>query len=124
MSAILQAENLSVLLSGREVVSGISLELHSGEVVGLIGPNGSGKSTCIGALAGLRKPAGGVIRLNGRSLGKIPPRERARTLSYLPQNPECHWPLSVRQVVALSSTTTAIPRPSSCSTSCWHTTKV
>lgn len=101
MSAILQAENLSVSLNGREVVSGFSLALHPGEVVGLIGPNGSGKSTCIGALAGLRQPTRGGVRLDGRPLARVAPRERARTLSYLPQNPECHWPLSVRQVVAL-----------------------
>jgi len=101
MSAILQADGLSVRLGGREVVSDVSLGINAGEVIGLIGPNGSGKSTCISALAGIRKPAQGEIRLDGRLLARVPPRLRARSLSYLPQNPECHWPLSVRQVVAL-----------------------
>lgn len=101
MSAILQAENLTVLLNGREVVSEVSFVLNPGEVVGLIGPNGSGKSTCISALAGLRRLATGHVTLDRRPLARVAPRERARMLSYLPQNPECHWPLSVRQVVAL-----------------------
>lgn len=101
MTAILQAEGLSVRLGGREVVADVSLELAPGEVVGLIGPNGSGKSTCISALAGIRRPSSGTIRLDGVLLDDVAPRVRARSVSYLPQNPECHWPLSVRQVVAL-----------------------
>lgn len=101
MSAILQASSLSVRLGGREAVAGVSFAVNSGEVVGLIGPNGSGKSTCIGALAGIRRPAGGSVLLDGVPLERVAPRARARSISYLPQNPECHWPLSVRQVVAL-----------------------
>lgn len=101
MSAILKAEALSVRLGEREVVSHVSFELAAGEVVGLVGPNGSGKSTCVSALAGIRKPATGRVTLDGTTLQKVAPRVRARSVSYLPQNPECHWPLSVRQVVAL-----------------------
>ena len=101
MSAILQAERLSVRLGGREVVSQVSFDIGSGEVVGLVGPNGSGKSTCVGALAGLKRPSSGAVRLEGSALDEVAVRRRARTISYLPQNPECHWPLSVRQVVAL-----------------------
>jgi iron complex transport system ATP-binding protein len=101
MSAILQTNQLTVRLGGREVVAGVSLDVNAGEVVGLIGPNGSGKSTCISALAGIRRPAGGDVLLDGVPLDRVAPRVRARSISYLPQNPECHWPLSVRQVVAL-----------------------
>ena len=101
MSTILQAQELSVRLGGREVVCSVSFELTPGEVVGLIGPNGSGKSTCVSALAGIRRPSSGVVKLDGTLLERVALRARARSVSYLPQNPECHWPLSVRQVVAL-----------------------
>jgi iron complex transport system ATP-binding protein len=101
MSAIVQANGLSVRLGGREVVADVSFSVNAGEVVGLIGPNGSGKSTCISALAGIRKPSSGGVTLDGEALERVAPRVRARSVSYLPQNPECHWPLSVRQVVAL-----------------------
>jgi iron complex transport system ATP-binding protein len=101
MSAIIEARGLSVRLGGREVVSAVSFGISAGEVVGLIGPNGSGKSTCIGARAGIRRPTAGTLSLIGVPLDRVAPRVRARSISNLPQNPECHWPLSVRQVVAL-----------------------
>lgn len=99
--SLLAAENLSVRRGPRTVVAGVSLHLAAGEVVGLIGANGSGKSTCLSALAGLLPPAGGGVTLTGQPLTGLPPEARARQLGYLPQNPECHWPLSVRQVVTL-----------------------
>jgi branched-chain amino acid transport system ATP-binding protein len=46
----------------------LSLHIHKGEMVAVIGANGAGKSTLLGALAGLYKPAGGRILLNGRSV--------------------------------------------------------
>jgi len=98
---VLSAENLTALRDRREAVQGVSLTVAAGEVVGLIGPNGSGKSTSLQVLAGLHPAARGEVKLDGRVLSSLTPTERARHLAYLPQNPQCHWPLSVRQVVAL-----------------------
>ena len=47
------------------VLDGISLDVKSGEILGLIGPSGSGKSTILRVLVGLLKPSGGLIRLDG-----------------------------------------------------------
>ena len=77
------------------------LALAKGEVVGLIGANGSGKSTLLRALAGLLPAESGTVLLGGKPLSDIPLREVARTLAYLPQAPECHWPLTADRVVAL-----------------------
>ncbi|MDR1788861.1 MAG: ABC transporter ATP-binding protein [Opitutaceae bacterium] len=98
---MLEARGVSVRRGEREVVRGVSLSVAGGEVAGLIGPNGSGKSTLLSALAGLRRLAGGEVLLEGRGVGGMPVAERARRLAYLPQNPECHWPLDTAQVVAL-----------------------
>ena len=49
-----------------EAVSGISFDIHAGEIVGYIGPNGAGKSTTIKMMTGILKPTSGVIEVNGR----------------------------------------------------------
>ncbi len=66
----------------------------------LVGPNGAGKTTLLRALAGLL-PAKGIIRVGGRDAASLSIRERARLFAYLPQGYVVHWPLPVRDVVAL-----------------------
>ena len=51
-----------------EALSGASLTLRAGELVGLLGPNGAGKTTMINAIAGRVKLAAGAVRLFGRTL--------------------------------------------------------
>jgi len=110
---ILQADNVSVSLGGRPVVTGASLTLRTSEFAALVGPNGAGKTTLIRALAGLL-PADGRIAIDGRALGDLAPRERARRIAYLPQGNVFHWPLAVEDVVALGRGPHADPfsRPS------------
>jgi len=98
---MLEARQLSVALGGRRIVHPVDLSLGKGELVGLIGANGSGKSTLLRGLAGLLAAESGKVFLGGRPLQEIPLREVARMLAYLPQSPECHWPLTADRVVAL-----------------------
>ncbi|MEI6561781.1 MAG: ABC transporter ATP-binding protein [Verrucomicrobiota bacterium] len=98
---MLQAQQLSVTLGGRRIVHPLNLSLDKGELVGLIGANGSGKSTLLRALAGLLPVESGRIILDGKPLPELPPRAIAQTIAYLPQSPECHWPLTADRVVAL-----------------------
>jgi len=99
-NAFLTAHNLSVSLSGREVLHGVSLTLTRGHLVALVGPNGAGKTTLLRALAGL-VDSEGSISIGGDSLATLPLRERAKRFGYLPQGHLVHWPLPVRDVVAL-----------------------
>ena len=55
-------------------LSGVSLEVRRGELLGLLGPNGAGKTTLIRAVAGRVKPDAGAITLFGRPLGIDDPR--------------------------------------------------
>lgn len=50
---------------------------------------------------GLLDPSSGEVRLDGRSLAAMPPRERAREIGYLPQTPEIAWDVPVRRLVEL-----------------------
>ena len=63
------------------VASGLDCSLRSGEFVCLLGPNGAGKSTLIRTLAGMQKPLAGGLRLSGKAMCDIAPRERARAVS-------------------------------------------
>ena len=63
------------------VASGLECSLCGGEFVCLLGPNGAGKSTLIRTLAGIQKPLAGELRLSGKTISDIAPRERARAVS-------------------------------------------
>jgi iron complex transport system ATP-binding protein len=95
----LAAQRLSVSLSGRPVLKEIDLTARSGELICILGPNGAGKSTLLRALAGLLKTRG--VTLDGRDINGVSPKERARTISWLPQTGQAVWPLPVRSLVAL-----------------------
>ena len=58
---MIRAENVRKSFSGKEVLKGIDLEIHRGEVVVIIGPSGSGKSTFLRCLNLLEVPTGGHI---------------------------------------------------------------
>jgi branched-chain amino acid transport system ATP-binding protein len=69
----LELEALRVRHGTQEAVSGIDLDVASGEVVGLLGANGAGKTTTLRAVSGLLRPSGGQIRLDGRRLDRLAP---------------------------------------------------
>jgi putative ABC transport system ATP-binding protein len=53
------------------VLKNLTLNIARGETIGLIGPSGSGKSTVLMTLAGLERPDGGAVRVDGRDLTKL-----------------------------------------------------
>src|SRR3954469_20674582 len=99
-AAIVTAQDLSVTLAGRRVLSDISLALAPGHLVALVGPNGAGKTTLLRALAGL-VPSAGAVHIGNDALSALSLRERARRFAYLPQGHIVHWPLPARDIVAL-----------------------
>ncbi len=93
----LRAASLIRRYKERTVVDGVSLYLTPGEVVGLLGPNGAGKTTTFYMIAGLVKPHGGQVFLNGDEISAWPIHQRARSgLGYLPQEPSIFRGMSVR----------------------------
>ena len=95
-SAGLQVRNLRISYKGRPVIRDFSLDLHHGEVVGLLGPNGSGKTTCFYSIAGLVTAQSGQVFINGTDIMGLPMYLRARMgIGYLPQEVSIFRGLSV-----------------------------
>lgn len=78
----------------------VSLSLNKGEVLGILGANGAGKSTMLHCLAGIEDYRGEIF-LHGQRLDKIPERQRAQQVGFLPQSSQSAWALSVRDVISL-----------------------
>ncbi len=97
----LTAERITVRAQQRTILNDASITLQPGELVGLIGPNGAGKSTLLRAIVGSQPYATGEICLDGTQIAAFSARQRARALSYLPQERHVEWPLPSRTVVAL-----------------------
>lgn len=75
----LSVENLSVTYPGTppvEAVSEASLEIHQGEIVGLLGPSGCGKSSLLAAVVGITEPSSGTVKWDGTDLTHTPVHER------------------------------------------------
>ena len=96
--SVLRAESLMKRYRKRTVVSDVSLEVKSGEVVGLLGPNGAGKTTCFYMILGLVPIDRGRVFLDQRDLTHLPIYRRSRLgLSYLPQEASIFRRLTVAQ---------------------------
>ncbi|MBC8049601.1 MAG: ABC transporter ATP-binding protein [Chitinophagales bacterium] len=96
----LKVQNLSVSFGGVPILQNVSFEAQRGEVLALVGPNGAGKTTLLKAIAALI-PFSGAVVWEGEALAGMNASERACRLSYLPQGHVAHWPISVRDVVAI-----------------------
>ena len=85
---MLKVENINFRYSkfSRPVLNGASLELQPGEIGILLGKNGSGKTTLFKNILGIHVPQSGSIRFDGENLLKMPRRERAKRIAYVPQD--------------------------------------
>jgi lipopolysaccharide export system ATP-binding protein len=96
---LLRTDQLAKHYRGRQVVRGVSLEIHKGEVVGLLGPNGAGKTTTFYMIVGLVQPDSGRIMVGDQEITRLPMYLRARNfgISYLPQEPSVFRKLTVEE---------------------------
>ena len=92
---MLAARALDIGAGGRTLVRSLEMEARGGEFIAVLGRNGVGKTLTLHTLAGLRAPATGTVRLDGRDLGAWPGTLRARRLALLPQSVDDPFPASV-----------------------------
>ncbi|HQH61897.1 MAG TPA: ABC transporter ATP-binding protein [Candidatus Saccharicenans sp.] len=98
---IIEVENLEAGYNRQPVLHGLSFGLDRGEFLAVCGPNGSGKSTLIKALQRLTPLLRGTVRLDGKNLFRLKPREIASRLAYVPQVSEAIFDFTVEETVAM-----------------------
>jgi iron complex transport system ATP-binding protein len=97
---MISLDNISVSLSGREVVSNLSFAAHPGQLTAIVGPNGSGKTTTLRALSGERHYTG-RIELDGRDLKTMSAAEMALIRGVLQQSVSLGFPFKVREILEM-----------------------
>jgi lipopolysaccharide export system ATP-binding protein len=100
--SVLRAEDLVKSYSYRLVVKGVNIEVHSGEIIGLLGRNGAGKTTTFQIITGLIKPDKGKIFLNEKNISRFSTHLRAAEgITYLPQENSVFLKASVQDNLKL-----------------------
>ena len=94
------AKGITAGYGKQPVIADISFQLEAGCLMGIIGANGSGKTTLLKALCGIL-PHAGSCTLDGEALEKLPARQMARRVSYIPQRSGIAIDISVLDVVLM-----------------------
>jgi len=94
MSGAIEVRQLRVRRGGKLVLDGLTLDVASGSVTGLLGPSGSGKSTLIRSIVGVQIVESGDVRVLGRPAGAAELRAR---VGYVTQAPSVYGDLTVRE---------------------------
>ncbi|MCG7378100.1 ABC transporter ATP-binding protein [Paenibacillus sp. ACRSA] len=96
---VFEAKQLVAGYDNKTIIHGVDLVIPSNKISVIIGSNGCGKSTLLKTMARLIKPTSGSITLDGKAIGKIPPKQLARVIGLLPQSPIVPEGISVADLV-------------------------
>ena len=103
---MLSVSRVSAGYANFQALFDVSLEVKAGEAVAVIGPNGAGKTTLLRVISKLVEPAGGDIRLEGRSLAPVPAHEVvARGIAHVPENRRLFPRLTVEENLRMGAYT-------------------
>jgi len=102
MGIRLAAEDLKFSWDGkRDVFSGISFNISSGELFCILGPNGTGKSTLLRCLIDLLDLGGGTVRLDGADIKKMDRQDLSKKVAFVPQGYDVAFPYTVLEYVLM-----------------------
>jgi len=98
---VLHWDQIHVAVRERTLLTGVSAQVASRGLVGIVGPNGAGKSTMLRAALGLASVCRGQVLLAGRAVTDWSARARAAWIGYVPQTTDAHWDITVRELLGL-----------------------
>jgi ABC-2 type transport system ATP-binding protein len=104
----IRVRDLRVVRGGREVIPGLTLEVPTGQVVGLLGPSGCGKTTLLRSIVGVQIVASGTIEVLGQAAGNPALRDR---VAYVTQAASVYPDLTVDENLAYFAAVLMVPRP-------------
>lgn len=99
MNAI-EVYDITAGYENRVVLEHLNVNIPKGRITMIIGPNGCGKSTLLKNIARIHRPKKGSILLNGHDMAKLHPKDIAKKMALLPQNPITPSGLLVKELVA------------------------
>jgi lipopolysaccharide export system ATP-binding protein len=98
--SVLRATHLAKSYKSRKVITDLSVEVESGQIVGLLGPNGAGKTTAFYMIVGLVPPDAGRVTIDDRDITHLAMHQRAHAgIGYLPQEASVFRKLTVEDNV-------------------------
>ena len=97
---MIEVRNLVKKYGDHVAVDHLNFTVEKGKIYGFLGPNGAGKSTVMGMISRLIAKDSGVIRFEGKDIGKWKSRELAKKLAILTQHNNVQMKLTVRELVA------------------------
>ena len=99
--SVLEIRNVSMSYGDNKIINELNLSVSEGEFIGIIGPNGCGKTTLLNAVSGSMGIDCGTILIQQCKLDKLSPKERARMVSFVPQNPVLPIGFIVEEIVLM-----------------------
>jgi iron complex transport system ATP-binding protein len=96
----LKTHNVCLALSGKRILSEVTLAINIGKITTIIGPNGSGKSTLLKTLSKSLMPSSGTVYFSGKDLRHINAKELARQMAVLYQSSKAPNDVTVKDLVA------------------------
>ncbi|MFP5247878.1 MAG: ABC transporter ATP-binding protein [Thermoanaerobaculia bacterium] len=96
---MLDVRGVSYAYADAPAIRDVTLQLGERQLVALTGPNGSGKSTLLKVLARVYAPQAGEVAFEGKPLAQWAPKEYAKRVGYLPQDPDPAFPMRAIDVV-------------------------
>jgi len=93
-----------------EVLKGIDLDARTGEFIALVGPSGCGKSTLLAMIAGLESVSEGEIRIDGRLVNAVPPKDRDIAMVF--QSYALYPTMTARQNITFGMESRGVPKAS------------
>lgn len=100
----LSARSICWAAGENRILHDVSLDVRSGEFLGIVGPNGSGKTTLMSILAGIRKPLSGEVRIGPDPIHALARRLVAQRIAFVEQQAETTERITARQAVELGRT--------------------